>query len=117
VTTVVPGAVPVGPTVLVALETDQGADDEETTGTDEVELMEVGATTDDVVGTSEVVTGAEEDLAGQLVTVGLHEVMVMVRVVVDVWVVVVVGSWAATTAAKRATSPAAYMFATGGVSE
>lgn len=115
VTMVVPGAVPVGAAEVVELDMEKGAEDEGTTGADDVEFREVVGTTttddDEVVGATEVVTGAEEDLAGQLVTVGLHEVMVMVRVVVDVWVVVVSGCCAATTAAKRATRPAEYMFA------
>jgi len=37
--------------------------------------------------------------AGQLVTVGLHDVMVMVEVMVDISVVVLVGSSAKTSAA------------------
>lgn len=133
VTTVVGGAVAVGPTLVVELETDQCVDKNEGVVEVEVEVVEVvdvvelmgtttevvGATyvvgaTDVVLGATDEVTGSTttldggDDLAGQLGTVGLHWVMVRVRVVVDVCVVVVVAlkSCAAATAAKRVMSPA-----------
>lgn len=115
------GMVAVGPTDMVELETDQwkleeavelstGATLEEVVKGSGVEATEVvegsaGASEEDSgSGSAEVVGTAEEDLRGHSTAVGLHCVMVTKRVVVEVWVVVVRSSCAATRetpAAKR----------------